>query len=175
METADEAAGSVGSYAMMGLLMVLATVVGMEVVAWGVHRYIMHGKLGWGWHESHHTHTPGKLERNDLYAVVFSLVSGALFVIGLTAWEPAWFIGVGMAVYGLLYYFVHDGLVHQRWPFRYTPKGGYLHRLVLAHRMHHHTTGRQGGVSFGFLWAEKPEKLKARLKAQAVTAQAGRS
>lgn len=156
-----------GAVIMQTLAIIVATVIAMEGVAWVVHRYIMHGPLGWGWHESHHTHTAGLFETNDLYAVVFSVLSGVLFVVGLTVWKPAWAIGMGLAVYGLLYYFVHDGLVHQRWPFRYTPKSGYLHRLVLAHRLHHHTTGRDGAVSFGFLYAEKPEKLKARLKAQA--------
>ena len=150
---------------MTALLIVVATVIAMEGVAWAVHKYIMHGRLGWGWHESHHTHTHGLFERNDLYAAVFSVISAALFILGGLFWSPLWWVGVGMATYGLLYYFVHDGLVHQRWPFRYSPKGGYLHRLVLAHRMHHHTVGREGSVSFGFLWAENPDKLKARLKA----------
>jgi len=66
----------------------------------------------------------------------------------------------------VLYGFVHDGLVHQRWPFNYTPKKGYLFRLVLAHRMHHQTTEKDGAVSFGFLYAEPPERLKAELKAK---------
>jgi len=144
---------------------VIATVIAMEFVAWWVHKYIMHGALGWGWHESHHVHTEGRFERNDLYSVVFSFISAGAFILGSLYWWPAWYIGLGFAVYGALYYFVHDGLVHQRWPFNYTPKRGYLYRLVLAHRMHHHTTGRDGAVSFGFLYAENPEKLKAQLKA----------
>ena len=147
------------------LAILIGTVVGMEFVAILVHKYVMHGRLGWGWHESHHTHTHGLFERNDLYAVVFSIISAGLFIVGSLYWWPAWYIAIGMAVYGALYYFVHDGLVHQRWPFNYTPRGGYLHRLVLAHRMHHHTVGREGSVSFGFLWAEDPNALKARLKA----------
>ena len=146
------------------IAIIVATVVGMEATAWGVHKYIMHGKLGWGWHESHHSHTDGVFERNDLYAVVFSFISAGLFIGGSLLWWPLWYVAIGMAVYGALYYFVHDGLVHQRWPFNYTPKSGYLYRLVLAHRMHHHVTGRDGAVSFGFLWAEDPETLKARLK-----------
>ena len=147
------------------LAIIFGTVLGMEIVAIVVHKYIMHGPLGWGWHESHHKVTPGHFERNDLYAVVFSGLSAGLFIAGSLLWWPLWYVAIGMAVYGALYYFVHDGLVHQRWPFNYTPKSGYLYRLVLAHRMHHHTIGREGSVSFGFLWAEKPEDLKKRLKA----------
>jgi beta-carotene 3-hydroxylase len=30
-----------------------------------------------------------------------------------------------MTLYGALYFMVHDGLVHQRWPFRYIPRRGF--------------------------------------------------
>ena len=155
---------------MSQLLIVLATVLAMEAVAWAVHKYIMHGDLGWGWHESHHTHTEGPWERNDLYAVVFSILSAGLFIAGSLAFPVLWWIGVGMLVYGLLYAFVHDGLVHQRWPFEWMPKSGYLRRLVLAHRMHHHVTTKDDSVAFGFLYAENPDRLKATLKARRQTA-----
>jgi beta-carotene 3-hydroxylase len=144
-------------------LIVIAAIIGMEVFAWVFHKYYMHGP-GWGWHESHHVHTDGPFETNDLYAVCFSLIAAGLFIVGSLWWTPLWYIALGFTIYGGLYGFVHDGLVHQRWPFNYTPKGGYLFRLVLAHRMHHHTTTKDGAVSFGFLWAEKPEELKAKLK-----------
>jgi beta-carotene 3-hydroxylase len=36
----------------------------------------------------------------------------------------------------VLYTFVHDGLVHRRFPFAGSPIG-YLKRLVQAHRLHH--------------------------------------
>jgi len=75
-------------------------------------------------------------------------------------------MALGFTIYGILYGFVHDGLVHQRWPFRVTPKSGYLQRLVHAHRLHHHTLTKDGAVSFGFLYAENPEKLKAKIKAK---------
>jgi len=123
----------------------------------------MHGR-GWGWHESHHILTDGYFEKNDLYAVWFSGITATLFIAGSLWWTPLWYIALGFTLYGLLYGFVHDGLVHQRWPFRYVPKRGYLYRLVLAHRIHHHVTHRDGAVSFGFLYAESPEKLKSKLK-----------
>ena len=66
-------------------------------------------------------------------------------------------------VYGILYFLVHDGMVHQRWPFRYVPRRGYLKRLVQAHRMHHAVDGRDGCVSFGFLYAPPVGELKRRL------------
>ena len=69
-----------------------------------------------------------------------------------------------MTAYGVMYAVVHDGLVHQRWPFRYAPKRGYAKRLVQAHRLHHAVHGRHGAVSFGFLYAPEVRKLRARLR-----------
>lgn len=60
---------------------------------------------------------------------------------------------------------MHDGLVHQRW-FRWVPRRGYAKRLVQAHKLHHATIGKEGGVSFGFVLARDPAKLKAELDAQ---------
>ena len=60
---------------------------------------------------------------------------------------------------------VHDGLVHQRY-FRWVPRSGYARRIVQAHRLHHATVGREVGVSFGFIFAGDPARLKAELKRQ---------
>ena len=60
---------------------------------------------------------------------------------------------------------MHDGLVHQRY-FRWVPRGGYAKRIVQAHKLHHATIGREGGVSFGFIFAGDPARLKAELKRQ---------
>jgi beta-carotene 3-hydroxylase len=150
-------------------LLVLATVIAMEGVAYSVHRWIMHGPLGWGWHASHHAHDhEGAFERNDLYAVVFAILSIGLFALGSRWWPALWWIAVGMSVYGVIYFVVHDGLVHQRWPFRAVPKRGYLRRLYQAHRLHHAVEGREDCVSFGFVYAPKVDVLKARLAASRV-------
>jgi beta-carotene 3-hydroxylase len=144
---------------------VVATAVVMELIAAAVHRYVMHG-FGWGWHKSHHEDHDHVLERNDLFAVCFAALSAALFVIG--AWHPAvWWMGVGTALYGLLYFIVHDGLVHQRWPFHWIPRRGYLKHLVQAHRLHHAVRGRDGAVSFGFLYAAPLDRLVQQLRANA--------
>ncbi len=126
----------------------------------------MHGKLGWGWHKSHHEeHPEGALfEKNDLYAVVMSGVSIALFALGAAYWWPLTWIALGMTIYGFIYFVVHDGLVHQRWPFRVVPKKGYFRRLYQAHRMHHAVEGREDCVSFGFIYAPPVDKLKAQLR-----------
>lgn len=140
---------------------ILLTVVAMELAAALVHRHVMHG-WGWGWHRSHHEPGPGRFERNDLYAIVFAAVSLALFAAG----GILWWVGAGTLLYGLLYAFVHDGLVHQRFGVMKPPRSGYLKRLVQAHRLHHSVRERGGAVSFGFLYAPRPRQLAADLRAR---------
>jgi len=149
---------------LLSIAIVIATVAVMEGVAWVTHRTIMHGPIGWGWHRSHHAATGGPLERNDLYAVVFSVISAGFIMAGSNGVWPMLEIGIGFIVYGALYFVVHDGFVHERWLFRYVPKRGYLKRLVQAHKMHHAVEGRDGCVSFGFLYAPPIAKLKADLR-----------
>ncbi|WP_245514901.1 sterol desaturase family protein [Jiella endophytica] len=137
----------------------------MEGVAWAAHKYIMHG-FGWGWHRSHHEETEGVFEKNDLYAVVFSVLAIALFVVGSNGHPVVFAVAVGITLYGVFYFVVHDGLVHQRWPFRAIPHRGYAKRLVQAHRLHHAVEGKEGCVSFGFLYAPPVEKLSAELRSR---------
>ena len=152
------------------LLIVLATIAFREWVAGGSHKYIMHG-FGWGWHRDHHEPHDKMFEKNDLYGVVGAAMSISMFMLGSPlvagdhAWPPATWIGVGVLCYGIIYTLVHDGLVHQRY-FRWVPKRGYAKRLVQAHKLHHATIGKEGGVSFGFVWPQDPVKLKAELKRQ---------
>lgn len=156
------------------ILIVLATVLAMEWVAWASHKYIMHG-FGWGWHRDHHEPHGNALEKNDLYAIVGAVMSISMFALGSPlvmgpilpwdAWWPATWIGLGIMLYGVIYTLVHDGLVHQRY-FKWVPKRGYAKRLVQAHKLHHATVGKEGGVSFGFVLARDPATLKAELKRQ---------
>jgi beta-carotene 3-hydroxylase len=152
------------------ILIVLVTFAAMEFIAWASHKYIMHG-WGWGWHRDHHEPHDNALEKNDLYGIVGAVMSISMFavgsplVMGAQAWEPGTWIGLGVLFYGIVYTLVHDGLVHQRY-FRWVPKSGYAKRLVQAHKLHHATIGKEGGVSFGFVFARDPATLKQELKVQ---------
>lgn len=151
-------------------LIIIATVLAMEFVAWSSHKYIMHG-FGWAWHRDHHEPHDNFFEKNDLYAVFGAAISisffclGSPIIAGETAWWPATFIGLGVLVYGIIYTAIHDGLIHQRW-FRWVPKRGYAKRLVQSHKLHHATIGKEGGVSFGFIFARDPVVLKKELREQ---------
>lgn len=152
------------------LLIVLATILAMEGLAWASHKYIMHG-FGWAWHRDHHEPHDKVLEKNDRFGLVGAALSIAMFaagsplVMGADAWWPATWIGLGILGYGIIYTLIHDGLVHQRY-FRWVPRSGYAKRIVQAHKLHHATVGKDGGVSFGFVFAGDPVKLKAELARQ---------
>ena len=152
------------------ILITLVSALAMEFIAWSSHKYIMHG-WGWGWHRDHHERHDRLLEKNDLYALVGAAMSISMFalgsplVLGARAWEPATWIGTGILVYGVIYTLIHDGLVHQRY-FHWVPRRGYAKRLVQAHKLHHATVGKEGGVSFGFVFARDPAVLKRELAAQ---------
>ncbi|MEE4538446.1 MAG: sterol desaturase family protein [Erythrobacter sp.] len=142
----------------------LGALIFMEFFAWFAHKYIMHG-FGWGWHRDHHEPHDEYFEKNDLYAVVFGTINAAMYIYGALYWDALWWAALGVNLYGVIYAIIHDGLVHQRF-FRWVPKKGYAKRLVQAHKLHHATIGKQGGVSFGFVLARDPAALKAELREQ---------
>ena len=149
----------------LGLLLFLATVAFMEGFAYVMHRWVMHGRLGWVLHASHHRPRTGRFELNDLYGVIFAIPSIFLIFQGVQGdWGwPATAIGAGIAAYGAIYFGFHDVIVHRRVEHRVVPRSTYFKRIVQAHRIHHIVESREGTVSFGFLYAPPVEALKARL------------
>ncbi len=137
-------------------LVFLAVAVGMEGVAWAMHKYVMHGFL-WVLHEDHH-HPRGRgLQKNDLFAVFFAVISIGLIYDGVFRQAPVVAAaGLGMALYGAGYVSFHDIMFHRRvrW-LHLRPRGRYLQRIVHAHSIHHRSRGRTGAESFSFLWAPK--------------------
>jgi beta-carotene 3-hydroxylase len=148
-----------------GIALFVLTVAGMEVFAYVMHRWVMHGP-GWFLHASHHRPRSGRFEWNDLYGAIFAIPSIVLLLGGVQlGWWPGWaWIGAGIAGYGAIYFGFHDVIVHERVRTRYLPRSSYMKRIVQAHRLHHAVGTREGTVSFGFLVAPRPESLKAELK-----------
>ncbi len=147
------------------LMVFLAVFFGMEGVAWATHRYVMHGSL-WILHESHHRPRASWFELNDLFGFFFSIVSFGLILGGTFYYGPLLWAGLGMAGYGLVYFLVHDVMVHRRVELGFVPRNGYLRRIYQAHRLHHATHGKEDSVSFGFLYSPAPERLAAKLKSK---------
>ena len=145
------------------LLLVIATMLVMEGAVTLVHKYVMHG-FGWGWHRSHHAAgRQSGWEKNDLYAIVFAAATIALFALG-DIHAPLWWIALGITLYGMIYGLMHDVLIHKRLPHRWRPGNRYLKRLIAAHYLHHATKTREGGISFGFLYAPPVDRLRRQLR-----------
>src|SRR6478609_7179483 len=151
-------------------LIVIGTFLFWEFVAWFTHKYVMHGFL-WIWHKSHHTVHNHTLERNDWFAVVFSLPSIGLFYYAtLTVYNPYLIaVGLGILCYGIFYFAFHDIIVHQRIKWRPAKRSKYLQRMIHAHYIHHSKHTKEGCEAFGFLIAPKkyePTKFSFKKKRQ---------
>ncbi|MGI8542063.1 MAG: sterol desaturase family protein [Aridibacter sp.] len=123
--------------------------VGLEIFSYVVHRWFFHGIL-WRIHESHHIASKGAFEFNDIFSVIFGGVSVLLLVFAdyPLSESIAFPIGLGIAIYGVFYFIVHDLFTHRRFlPF------GSQNKLLLtiraAHQKHHQTTNKQGIEPFG--------------------------
>jgi len=144
---------------LLAVVLIAASFAAMEGVAYLTHRHVMHGFL-WVLHRGHHEPRAGRFERNDLFAVFFALPSIVFMLLGIHYERAFLWIGAGMTLYGAAYFVFHDVIVHQRIRMRRIPRLRYLRRIIQAHRMHHACDTKEGGVSYGFLYAAAPRNLK---------------
>lgn len=138
---------------LMNILIVTGTFISMEGVAWFTHKYIMHGLL-WFLHSDHHNKDhDGFLERNDFFFLIFaipgiiSLALGSFYGIDIAFW-----IGIGVTLYGAAYFFVHDIFIHQRFRIFRNSQNWYFKAIRRAHKMHHKHISKEHGECFGMLW-----------------------
>lgn len=137
------------------VVVILVVFVFMEGVAWFLHKYVMHG-VGWFLHKDHHYPRKGRFEKNDLFGVVFSFVSFLFILTGiLSGFDIKLAIGIGIMLYGIGYFLVHDVFFHKRIKIGYQPKSKYIKRILNAHGIHHAMSTPKTGVNFGFLYASK--------------------
>jgi len=136
---------------------VLFTIVGfaiMEFSGWFIHKYIMHGPL-WNIHKTHHQPSKSLLELNDLFSLIFGSVAILLIFLGLEALDYRFWIGIGISIYGMLYFFIHDVLVHRRLKWFERPRNKFLLGIFRAHQAHHATNKKEDAVSFGLFVVPK--------------------
>ena len=124
----------------------------MEFMAWFTHKYIMHGFL-WSLHKDHHKKDHKSwFERNDTFFIFYAVVS-MIFVIswsdyGFTLGLP---IAIGIFLYGLTYFRVHDIFIHQRFKIFRNIDNKYARGVRRAHKIHHKNINKDGGECFGML------------------------
>lgn len=126
----------------------------MEIFSWAIHKYIMHGPL-WEIHKTHHVHTKGFFELNDVFTVFFGSIAIVLIFLGVSDLDYRFWIGCGISLYGMLYFILHDVLIHKRFKWLGRPKGTFLQGIAKAHQAHHKTNSKNDAVSFGLFWVPK--------------------
>lgn len=126
----------------------------MELSGWSIHKYLMHGPL-WKIHKTHHQPSKSFFELNDLFSLFFGSIAIVLIFLGVEALDYRFWMGVGISTYGMLYFFLHDVLVHRRLKWFDRPKNSWLMGIFKAHQAHHKTNQKEGAVSFGLFLVPK--------------------
>lgn len=126
----------------------------MELSGWFIHKYLMHGPL-WKIHKTHHQPSKSFFELNDLFSLFFGGIAIVLIFLGVEALDYRFWMGVGISTYGMLYFFLHDVLVHRRLKWFDRPKNSWLMGIFKAHQAHHKTNQKEGAVSFGLFLVPK--------------------
>jgi beta-carotene 3-hydroxylase len=133
----------------------ILTFLGMEFMAWFMHKYVMHGFL-WSWHEDHHVPHTSFFEKNDRFFVFFAIPSSLSIFLGLyLAILPLAAFGFGIAAYGIAYFLVHDVFIHERFRFLKFIRHPYMLALKRAHQIHHKKHGKYDTESFGMLVVDR--------------------
>jgi len=137
----------------MNLIITLLTFIVMEAATWVIHKYVMHGFL-WFLHKDHHDHShKHNFEKNDYFFVIFALPTITLMYFGsLKNFNYLFFIGLGIMLYGMAYFFIHDIFIHQRIKFFKRTRSAYFLALRRAHKQHHKHITKENGECFGFLF-----------------------
>jgi beta-carotene 3-hydroxylase len=133
-----------------------ATFLVMEMVTWLTHKFVMHGFL-WYLHEDHHQPKyQSFFEKNDWFFVIFAIPSILLFYNGVNPeLNFLFFIGLGILLYGMAYFFIHEIIIHQRIKMFTRTKIKYFIGLRKAHKIHHKHLGKEDGECFGMLYVPK--------------------
>jgi len=105
-------------------------------------------------HKSHHRKAKSFLEWNDLFALLFAGISLLLMYIGKQNFDYRFFIGLGITLYGLIYFIVHDWFVHRRFK-TFKSTNSYLLAVRKAHKIHHKHRGKEKGKAFGLLFVRR--------------------
>ena len=146
---------------MMGVLITLATYVVMEGITWCTHKFVMHG-LMWYFHEDHHQPRGGFFEKNDAFFLIFAVPSCLLIVFGsMGAFDFRFFIGIGILLYGLSYFLIHDVLIHQRFDWFSRTDNVYFRAIRKAHKVHHKHLNKEHGECFGMLYVPRKYFVEA--------------
>jgi beta-carotene 3-hydroxylase len=149
---------------MINVLIAIAAFFFMEFIAWSNHKFVMHGFL-WKWHADHHINDNKKnktqtelysqgFEKNDYFFLVYAIPAIVLLIVGFYFNIHAVIaVGIGISVYGLTYFIIHDVIIHQRLkiPFLMKIQNPYLKAIINAHLAHHRGKNIRDFNNYGLL------------------------
>jgi len=135
------------------IAIILGTLAGMEAFSWFIHKYLFHGPL-WFIHKSHHQQRSGWFEFNDIFSLLFAGISVYLMWMGRIDLDIKFWVGIGITVYGIIYFIFHDWFIHNRLK-SFKTQNGYLLGIRRAHKIHHKSTEKNPSEEFGLLLASK--------------------
>ncbi len=145
---------------LINIFLVLLAFFFMEFMAWFTHKYVMHGFL-WILHKDHHTREHKPFEWNDLFVLIFAVPSVVLILLGFPEYDYRFFLGIGIALYGLTYFMLHDVLVHRRLNLLDKIDNPYFRAVVRAHNDHH-----IGKKNYGFIFMVPWKYFKMKTDAE---------
>jgi beta-carotene 3-hydroxylase len=135
------------------IAIILGTLAGMEAFSWFIHKYLFHGPL-WFIHKSHHQQRSGWFEFNDIFSLLFAGIALFLMWMGRIDMDSKFWVGVGITVYGIIYFIFHDWFIHNRLK-SFKTANSYLLGIRRAHKIHHKSTEKNPSEEFGLLLASK--------------------
>jgi beta-carotene 3-hydroxylase len=106
-------------------------------------------------HKTHHQHSKSFFEWNDLFSLLFGSIAVILIFLGVETLDYRFWMGIGISLYGVLYFVLHDVLVHRRLTWFGRPKHPILKGIYKAHQAHHKTNQKEDAVSFGLFLVPK--------------------
>eukprot|EP00898_Chlorokybus_atmophyticus_P008752 jgi/Chlat1/8879/Chrsp92S08231 len=143
-----------------------SVMMGMEYFARYAHKFV--------YHTGHHFPRGGPFQSGDWLAVINAVPAMALTAFGVyksgLLGSICFGSGLGITAYGMSYVFIHDGLVHRRFPVgRSLSSWPYLQRVAAAHQMHH--ADKYDGHPWGlFLGPQEIEAVGAKAELDAMVA-----
>ena len=133
------------------IISIILSFCSMELIAWFMHKYVMHGFL-WEIHKDHHNPDGKLIQKNDFFFLIFAIPSWLCIMLGMIYLNDLSVgIGIGIAIYGLAYFLVHEVLIHRRLNWFDGIDNKYIQSIKRAHRAHHEKTEKKNGKSFGLL------------------------
>lgn len=138
---------------LINITLIILTIAAMEALSWTMHKYLFHGPL-WFIHKTHHQPRHSWFELNDIFSIIFASVSLYLMWLGHFKLDCRLWIGIGISLYGGIYFIFHDWFIHNRFK-AFKTHNRYLRNIRRAHKLHHKSTEKWPAEEFGLLITQK--------------------